>query len=68
MLPAELRKASGIEDGSEVVFTRTEHGIEIKTLDEAIRQAQEVCAKYLSSGVSLVQELREERDRDGSFD
>jgi AbrB family looped-hinge helix DNA binding protein len=47
VLPAELRKAFGIEDGAEVVFSRTEHGIEIRTLDEAIRQAQALCAKYM---------------------
>ncbi|HWE97537.1 MAG TPA: AbrB/MazE/SpoVT family DNA-binding domain-containing protein [Tepidisphaeraceae bacterium] len=67
MLPAALRKEFNIEDGADVVFTRTEHGIEIKTLDEVIRQAQELCAKYITPGVSLVEELRKERDRDESF-
>ena len=38
VLPAELRKEFGIEDGSEVIFSRTEHGIEIKTLDEVIKR------------------------------
>jgi AbrB family looped-hinge helix DNA binding protein len=68
VLPAELRKAFGIEDGAEVIFSRTEHGIEIRTIDEAIRQAQEICAKYIKPGVSLVEELRKERDRDASLD
>jgi AbrB family looped-hinge helix DNA binding protein len=67
VLPAELRKAFGIDEGADVVFSRTEHGIEIRTLDEAIRQAQELCAKYITPGVSLVEELRKERDRDQSF-
>ena len=61
VLPAELRKEFGIEDGSEVIFSRTEHGIEIKTLDEAVRQAQEVCARYITPGVSFVDELLNER-------
>ena len=61
VLPAELRKAFGIEDGSEVIFTRTAHGIEIKTLHEAIRQAQEICARYVKPGVSIVDELLSER-------
>ena len=47
VLPAEMRKEFGIEEGSEVVISRTEHGIEIKTINEAIRQAQELCAKYI---------------------
>jgi AbrB family looped-hinge helix DNA binding protein len=67
VLPAELRKAFGIKDGSEVIFTRTEHGIEIKTLDEVVKQAQQLCAQYITPGVSLVDELRKERDRDESF-
>jgi AbrB family transcriptional regulator, stage V sporulation protein T len=67
VLPAEMRKEFGIEDGAEVIFSRTEHGIEIKTLDEAIKQAQELCAKYIKPGVSLVDELRKERDRDETF-
>ena len=61
VLPAELRKAFGIENGTDVVFSRTEHGIEITTLAEAIRQAQELCAKYIKPGVSLVDELIRER-------
>ncbi|WP_422927464.1 AbrB/MazE/SpoVT family DNA-binding domain-containing protein [Singulisphaera sp. PoT] len=67
VLPAELRKELGIEDGADVVFSRTEHGIEVKTLDEAIRQAQQICARYVSPGMSLVDELRKARDRDGTF-
>ena len=59
VLPAELRKAYGIQDGADVVFSRTEHGIEIRTLDEAIRQAR-ICAKYITPGVDLVEELRKE--------
>ncbi len=67
VLPAELRKELGIEDGSEVIISRTDHGFEIKTIDEAIRMAQEVCARYVPPGVSLVEELRKERDRDETF-
>jgi AbrB family transcriptional regulator (stage V sporulation protein T) len=61
VLPAELRKEFGIEDGSEVIFSRTEHGIEIKTLEEVVKQAQELCARFVMPGVSLVDELLSER-------
>lgn len=37
VLPAELRKEFRIEDGTDVVFCRTEYGIEVRTLDEVIR-------------------------------
>ena len=61
VLPAVFRKEFGIKDGAVVVFSRTEHGIEIMTLDEVIKQAQELCAKYVKPGVSLVDELIRER-------
>jgi AbrB family transcriptional regulator (stage V sporulation protein T) len=68
VLPAELRKEFGIEDGAEVIFSRTEHGIEIKTLEEVVKQAQEVYTRYLKPGISLADELlrerREEAERD----
>jgi len=68
VLPAGLRKALGIEDGSEVVFSRTEHGIEIKTLAEVVRQAQERCARFMKPGVNvvdgLIRDRREAADRE----
>ena len=68
VLPAELRKEFGIEDGADVVFSRTEHGIEIKTLDEVIKQAQEFCARYVKPGVSLVDELLRERREEAAHE
>lgn len=67
VLPAELRKDFGIEDGVEVIFSRTEHGIQVTTLDEAIRQAQELTRRYIPEGVSLVGELRQARKQDSTF-
>lgn len=46
VLPAELRKAFEIEDGTEVIFSLTDHGIQITPVLQAIRQAQELCAKW----------------------
>lgn len=68
VLPAELRKELGIADGSEVIFTRTEHGIEIKTVEEAVRQAQALCAQFIKPGVSLVDELIRERREEAQRD
>jgi AbrB family looped-hinge helix DNA binding protein len=67
VLPAELRKDFGIEDGVEVIFSRTEHGIQVTTLDEAIRQAQELTRRYVPEGVSLVDELRKARQEDSTL-
>ncbi|MGH7173846.1 MAG: AbrB/MazE/SpoVT family DNA-binding domain-containing protein [Gemmataceae bacterium] len=67
VLPAALRKELGIEDGKEVVFSRTEYGIQITPLDQAIRQAQELVRRYVPKGVSLVDELHEARRKDSTF-
>ena len=61
VLPAGLRKEFGIEDGSEVVFSRTEHGIEIKTLAEVVRHAQNRFARLIKPGESVVDELMRDR-------
>jgi AbrB family looped-hinge helix DNA binding protein len=68
VLPAELRKEFGIKDGSEVLFSRTEHGIQITTLDQAIRHAQELVRRYIPEDVSLVEELRKDRRQDQTFE
>ncbi len=46
VLPAELRKAFEIEDGTEVIFSQTEYGIQITPVHYAIRQTQELCARW----------------------
>jgi antitoxin PrlF len=67
VLPAELRKEFGIKDGEEVMFSRTEYGIQITTLDQAIRQAQEMVRRYIPKGVSLVDELHQTRRQDSTL-
>jgi bifunctional DNA-binding transcriptional regulator/antitoxin component of YhaV-PrlF toxin-antitoxin module len=67
VLPAELRKELGIDDGADVIFRRTEHGIQITTLNQAIEQAQEMVRRYIPAGVSLVEELRQARRQDATF-
>jgi len=67
VLPVELRKEFGIEDGEDVIFSRTEFGIQITTLDQAIRQSQELVRRYVPKGVSLVDELRDARRKDSTF-
>ena len=68
VLPAELRKEFAIEDGAEVIFSRTEHGIQITTLDQAIRQAQDLVRQYVPEGTRLVDDLHEARRQDANFD
>jgi antitoxin PrlF len=68
VVPSEMRKEFGIEDGVDVVFSRTRYGIQVTTLDQAIRQAQETVRRYVPEGVSLVDELREDRRQDAALD
>jgi bifunctional DNA-binding transcriptional regulator/antitoxin component of YhaV-PrlF toxin-antitoxin module len=68
VVPSEFRKEFGIEDGVDVVFSRTQHGVQLTTLDQAIRQAQATVRRYVPEGVSLVDELREDRRRDAALD
>ena len=68
MLPADLRKAFGIEEGSEVVFSRTEHGIEIKTAAEALKEAQALFSRIKKPGESVVDALLAERREEAARD
>jgi AbrB family looped-hinge helix DNA binding protein len=68
VLPAELRKDYGIEEGQEVIFRRSEHGIQIMSLDHAIRQAQELVRRYIPEDVSLTDELHKARREDNTFE
>jgi AbrB family looped-hinge helix DNA binding protein len=61
VIPAELRKEFGIEEGEDVVFSKDEHGIRIITLREAIRQAQDYFCSLAPAGVSLSDELLRDR-------
>ncbi len=67
VLPAELRKECGIEDGKEVIFSRTEFGIQITPLDLAVSQAQALASRFIPADRKLVTELRQARDQDGTF-
>ncbi len=64
VIPALYRKEFGISEGDEVVVTRSDYGIQITPLHQAIRRAQQVVAQYIPSDVDLVGELRQFRDQD----
>ena len=68
VLPADMRKEFGIEDGAEVIFRRTAHGIEIRTAMQALREAQELFSQLKKPGESVVDALlagrREEASRE----
>lgn len=61
VIPAELRKALGLQPGQEVLLRKTDTGLELTTYEMAVKQFQDRVAKMVPPGVSLVDELIVER-------
>jgi AbrB family looped-hinge helix DNA binding protein len=61
VIPANFRKALGIENGDEIVLHLEEDSIRLISLQEAVHQAQNKVRKYVPSTVSLSDELIAER-------
>ncbi len=61
LIPAELRKALGLRGGEELLIRRTENGLEVTTYERAIQRFQDRVAQLVGPGVSLAEELIEER-------
>jgi AbrB family looped-hinge helix DNA binding protein len=61
VIPAEYRKALGLNPGDEVVLFLEEGGIRILTPREAARRAQAVVRSYIPAGRRLADELIAER-------
>ena len=61
VIPVEYRRALGLREGDAVVIQLDDGALRILTRAQAIRRAQEIVAKYVSPGRSLVDELIAER-------
>jgi AbrB family looped-hinge helix DNA binding protein len=61
VIPASMRQQYGIHEGDTVVINADAKGIHIITIDQAVKRAQALCARYIKPGVSLVDELIRER-------
>ncbi len=61
VIPANFRKALGIENGDEIVLHLEEDSIRLISLQEAVHQAQNRVKKYVPSTISLSDELIAER-------
>lgn len=61
VIPAALRKALGISVGDSVVIELADGELRLRSLDAAIKQAQEIVDQYVPEGVSLADELIRER-------
>lgn len=61
VIPAEFRKALGLRQGDEVVLALEDDGLRLMTLDQAIRRAKALVRTFVPEGVSLVDELLNDR-------
>jgi antitoxin PrlF len=61
VIPAEYRKALGVEVGDELVLVLEEGSVRMLTSREAIRRAQAVVRSYVPEGKSLSDELIAQR-------
>jgi bifunctional DNA-binding transcriptional regulator/antitoxin component of YhaV-PrlF toxin-antitoxin module len=64
VIPAEYRKALGVEVGDEVVLMLEEGSLRVLTPREGIRRAQELVRSYIPSGQRLADELIAERRKE----
>lgn len=67
VIPAEFRRAMEIEDGTNVVLTLENGSLHIRTVQNGIRQAQALFAKYNPKpGISIVDDFIAEKRAEAS--
>jgi AbrB family looped-hinge helix DNA binding protein len=66
VIPSDYRQALGLKDGDNVIITLEPAGLRVTTPELAIKQAQTLVRQYVPEGVSLVDELLEERRREAA--
>ena len=64
VIPAQMRRALGLEVGDEVTLRLERNELKIISRAEAVRRAQALVRKRVPKGRSLVAELREDRRRE----
>ena len=68
VIPAELRREYGLADGQEIVFWRGRGGLELLSLPEALKRAQDEIRKYVpGDDLDLTDELLAARKSDESL-
>lgn len=68
VIPAEIRQRRKLTEGDTVVVVEDDHGLHVKTLDQAIAEAQAYFCSRIPENVRLVDQLiadrREEAKRE----
>jgi AbrB family looped-hinge helix DNA binding protein len=63
VIPAPMRDALGIKPGDKVIVELHDTELRVYSFKESVRRVQAIARKYIPEGVSLVDELIEERRR-----
>ena len=61
VIPAEFRRALGVEVGDDMVIELTNGELRLRSFDAALKRVQEIVRRYVPEGVSLADELVRER-------
>ena len=61
VIPARIRRALGISDGTDLVLRVVDDEVRITTVEAAVRRAQALVRRYVPADRSLVDELIAER-------
>jgi AbrB family looped-hinge helix DNA binding protein len=61
VIPAEIRRALGLEEGEPVVMRVVDGELRLWSLSEGLRRVQERVKRYVPPGVSLADELIADR-------
>jgi AbrB family looped-hinge helix DNA binding protein len=61
VIPAEFRKALGVEIGDDMVIELADGELRLRSFDAALKRVREILRKYVPEGVSLADELIRER-------
>jgi AbrB family looped-hinge helix DNA binding protein len=61
VIPAEFRKALGLEIGDDMVMELANGELRLRSFDADLKRVQEIVRQYVPEGVSLADELIRER-------
>lgn len=68
VIPADYRKALGVDTGDELVLILEENSLRVLTPKEGIRRAQALVRSYIPEGRRLSDELVEERRKESQVE